>query len=58
MFTCYLQNPDLTLFVETKWAEWWDSFSHDGLRGKVVTCIVGLLSSVGTKAPLLFRMQI
>ena len=35
-FTNYLQSPKLTLFVETKWAEWWDSFSHDSLRGKVL----------------------
>ena len=41
-FTDYLQSPKLTLFVETKWAEWWDLFYHDGLRGKVSLCYTGL----------------
>ena len=42
-FTDYLQSPHLTLFVETKWAEWRDSFSHDSLRGKVFTCLQAYL---------------
>ena len=45
-FTDYLQSPKLTLFVETKWAEWWDSFSHESLRGKGVYLFAGLLSSL------------
>ena len=44
--TCQLWSPNLTLFVETKWAEWRDLFSHDGLRGKVLLCYAGLLSSI------------
>ena len=39
-------SPNLTLFVETKWAEWHDLFSHDGLRGKVLLCYTGLLISI------------
>ena len=44
-FTFYLKSTNLTLFVETKWEEWWESFSHDGLRGKVFTILACLLSS-------------
>ena len=48
-FTDYLQSPKLTLFVETKWAEWQDSFSHDGLRGKLFTCLQAYLVRLGIR---------
>ena len=41
-----LFNKNYLNFVDgNKVMEWWDSFSHDDLRGKVILCYANLLSS-------------
>ena len=42
----YLIKTNLTFLMEKKLVDWWDSFSPDNLRGKVLLGYAGLLSSI------------